>query len=150
KAWWVEKHVGEGAKGKKKFIFKPAALEADIKGFPQGGSAGREVLGAAAARQLQALTGLDFQAPETLLANVATDRLAGYPGAAPGAEVVGSMQHFSKTDGELADLFRKDPGLLKRISKEECQKMAVLDLVSLNTDRHSGNFLVAGAASASP
>src|SRR5262249_28048629 len=48
------------------------------------------------------------------------------------------------------DLLEKDATLAQRIPKEECQKMAILDLVSLNLDRHSGNFLVADAKSASP
>lgn len=149
-SWWVERHVGGFAKADKKFIFKPAELESEVVGFPRGGSACREVLGAEASRQLQALTGLDFGAPETLLVKVGKDRLAGYDGPGGTAESVGSMQHFSKTDGEIGDLARKDPTILARIPSEECQKMAILDLVSLNTDRHAGNFLIAGADSDTP
>jgi hypothetical protein len=149
-SWWVEKQ-GDPNGPKKKFIFKPAELEKELPGFPPGGSACREVLGKAVADKLQALTGLDFRAPETLLVNVAKGRLAGFNDRDPEKpETVGSMQHFTKVGGELADELKRYPDLAKRIPKEECQKMAVLDLVSLNTDRHSGNFLVAGADTASP
>ena len=51
----------------KTFIFKPTAAEADVPGFPKGGSAAREVMGKAVSDQLQAQMGLDFGTPETSL-----------------------------------------------------------------------------------
>ncbi len=147
-AFWIEKTVwGDkptDTAQKKTFIFKPADAEAPVAGFPKGGSAAREMLGKAVGDQLQASMGLDFAFPESTIVAVDSSKLPdenGKPGPV-GVPRSGSIQHFAKSKGELKKLAAKDPTILASIPDDEIQKMAVLDLVQLNMDRHSGNFMV--------
>jgi Phosphatidylinositol 3- and 4-kinase len=147
-AWWVEAIDFADPKPearKKKFIFKPSDAEQEIPGFPPGGSAPREVVSKVVADQIQTATGIDFGFPETVMVAIDNDKLARSPDdespVRPGPRV-GSMQHFSKSDGMLRSLGHKDESVLAKIPATEVQKMAVLDLITLNGDRHSGNFLI--------
>lgn len=56
-----------------------------------------------------------------------------------GRTVVGSVQQFERTQGEMRDLSR---GALAQVPTRATQELAVLDIVLLNTDRHGGNMLV--------
>jgi hypothetical protein len=148
-AWWIEALDADNQTGaepvKKKFLFKPIKAEADVPGYPKGGSACREVLGKALSDEIEALTGLTLRTPETHLVAIAGDKLPDsneHLGDVPAAEYLGSMQHFTKSAGELKGKVHGDPSYLSKILAEECQKSALLDLIGLNTDRHSGNFLV--------
>ena len=143
-SWWVEKTVDDPDTGDKKlkktFIFKPSDAEAPIVGFPQGGSAAREVMGKVISDQIQAVTGLNFGTPETALITVNNASLSdgdGHPGK-PWPRT-GSIQHFAKSEGEMR---KADPEAIKSIPDEEVHKMAVLDLIQLNMDRHDGNFMI--------
>ncbi|MFN0182380.1 MAG: hypothetical protein ACKVQR_01045 [Aquabacterium sp.] len=150
-AWWVEALDFSDPKlkdKKKKFIFKPCDMEQTITGFPPGGSAPREVLSKVVSDQLQSMIGLNTGVPETALVKIDNAKL---PQSDPtdsrtyDEQRLGSMQHFSKSDGGLGSLKNKDPGLLARIPKENVQSLAVLDLITLNCDRHENNFMVTGA-----
>jgi hypothetical protein len=147
-AFWLEKTVWGDKPGekdqKKTFIFKPVDAESNVGGFPRGGSAAREMLGKTIGDQLQAAMGLDFGVPETTVVAVDSSKLPddeGKPGPA-GVPRAGSIQHFAASKGELKKLIAKDPSILASVPDDEIQKMAVLDLVQLNMDRHTGNFMV--------
>lgn len=143
-SWWVEKTVDDPDTGDKKlkktFIFKPSDAEAPVLGFPQGGSAAREVMGKVISDQIQAATGLNFGTPETALITVNNASLSDENGR-PGKPWprTGSIQHFAKSEGEMR---KADPEAIKSIPDEEIHKMAVLDLIQLNMDRHDGNFMI--------
>lgn len=149
-AFWIEKNTWDEddvSSVKKTFIFKPLDSEQEVPGYPKGGSVARERLGKEVSDQLQAQMGLNFEVPETTVVGVDKDKLPRRTNAfgktvASEDTRVGSIQHFKKSRGELKDLIEKDPSILDSLPQEEVEKMAVLDLVQLNTDRHSGNFMV--------
>jgi hypothetical protein len=154
-AWWVEAldFADPTLKNrKKKFIFKPSDAEAKVPGFPQGGSAIREVVSKVAVDRLQAATGLDFGFPETTLVRIDEQKLPDAP-VEPGSQPepraprppgprIGSMQHFNKGGEPLNQARKGNDDLAARLPKEEVHKAALMDLVTLNLDRHGGNFLV--------
>jgi hypothetical protein len=53
--------------------------------------------------------------------------------------LVGSLQQFASADGDLRDQPLADRN---KVPPAQCQKMAVLDLLTLNLDRHAGNMMV--------
>src|SRR5262249_43447291 len=118
--------------------------ETKIEGFPEGSSAIREVMAMSASSSIQSSTGIDFNMPPTTIVAIDNEKLGG--GANAKGEVnptrIGSMQKFSKNKGVAASVMEKEPDLIKRVPKEETQKLAILDLVSLNLDRHSGNVMI--------
>ena len=155
--FWVNKQVPDptnnGTKTVKTYLFKPQTTTADVDGFPVGGEPAREALAGRAADILNGMTGIDFKFPETHV--VALDRakippealdtdtamgmkIANADGVGP---LTGSLQQFAPTNGAMRD---QPPGRRWRIPKERVQQLAVLDLVTLNCDRHGGNFLMTG------
>ncbi len=150
-SWWLQDVEWGDTPGqnreRKQMLFKASDLEADIVGFPKGGSAPREALGKTVNDTLKAMTGLDFGVPETQMIEVDSSRLPHTGGqtakeAGLGDKLLGSAQQFSAAQGELADLVKQDPTLIGRIPPTVTQKCAILDVVSLNMDRHFGNFMV--------
>jgi hypothetical protein len=150
-AWWIEAldftdpEFDPKKSKKKKFIFKPSDAEAEIPGFPPGGSAPREVVSKVAVDKIRSATGIDFNFPETTLVSIDSGKLPDPDNLEPDKvpkERVGSMQHFNKSGKPFNGLVGSDPAILKKIPKEEVQKAALMDLVTLNMDRHDGNFLV--------
>jgi hypothetical protein len=154
-SWWLEKTVwgdkpGDDVKLKRKFIFKPIDSEEGIHGFPKGGSAPREVLGKAFSDLVLGSTGIDLGVAETHLISVDNNMLPDNEGNVDQEKPqqrTGSLQHFAKSEGkiegELQDFaLKKNPNIYKEIPKEECQKIALMDLMTLNMDRHGGNVML--------
>jgi hypothetical protein len=132
---------------KNRFIYKDMDGEGYVKGFPRGGSAVREVLAKRVNDNLQQQLGIDFGVPETHLVGIDNAHLPPNKQHKDGSPVVGSMQHFAQHKGDppLKSLPHKNVrALLKTLPKAECHKMILLDLVTLNTDRHNENLLVQG------
>lgn len=170
-SWWVENidwaqptidpqtGLATSEKTKKQYLFKAAKTEAFVQGFPHGGSADREVLGKALADHLRKVSGIDPGVPETQMVSIANELLPvpdlfsenpKPPAPNPeftGQELCGSIQHFERSDGELQQLMYAtgNETLVDRIPAESTHAVAVLDIVALNMDRHSGNFLVTNA-----
>ncbi len=151
-AFWVNK-AGGGDQGTKTFLFKPeSAYSPDIGGLPKGAEPAREALTGRAADMLKGMTGLDFAMPETHVIAVGKDKFAegsleGTPFGKDDTPVRGSLQQFAATDGELRD---QPMAQMRKISPASCQKIAILDMVTLNMDRHSGNLMVNGATTETP
>lgn len=147
-SYWIDKTVwGDKPtenEQKKTFIFKPMDGEQKVPGFPKGGSAAREMLGKAIGDQLQSAMGIDFGLPETSVVKVNSSKVPDKDGNAGPSdqERIGSIQHFAKSRGELKNVLKDDPDFIKKVPPEDVHKMAVLDLVQLNLDRHAGNFMV--------
>jgi hypothetical protein len=143
--WTLETTRKNGEVGPK-YLFKPIDGINDLMlGFPKGGEAPREVLGKAIGDQLQTVLGVELGVPETHLVEIDNERLPGQDGEIDRTKPpqrLGSMQHWDKHGKPLSGRLEEDPGLKDRIPVEECQKMAVLDLVTLNMDRNPNNFLV--------
>ncbi|MBL8792485.1 MAG: hypothetical protein JNM56_01130, partial [Planctomycetia bacterium] len=143
--WTVETTRKNGEVGPK-YLFKPIDGVSDlVLGFPSGGEAPREVLGKALGDQLGTVLGMDLGVPETHLVEIDNERLPNSEGEIDRTKPplrLGSMQHWDKRGRPLGDRLEEDQGLKDRIPPRECQKMAILDLISLNMDRHSTNFLV--------
>lgn len=126
-------------KQEKELLFKPrdgeqAALPYDYEKF--GISAVKESLASTTSKLIAEQTGLDLGVPETSVA-----RIGGYAisGGNRGEEMIGSIQQFEKSDGELKNV---DPSVIAKIPKEDWHRGAIQDIISLNVDRHDGNFMV--------
>ncbi len=142
------------------FLFKPAAGEDAQPGFVKGGSAPREAVTKAVADRVTAMTGIDLGVPETSVASInssaidikafndaklAENERLGYTldeGALPptSGPMVGSLQQFVPTRGTLQS---QPAGTMARVPAAECHRAAILDILTLNCDRHQGNFMVA-------
>jgi len=144
-AFWVN---GKGTDGKteKNFLFKPAMKVSSLLGFPHEGEPPREVAAGRMADLLAGGTGLDFSMPETNLVQLDRSR---FPEGAltedvvdhndPEMPLVGSLQTFAKNTGGL-----RDQTLAKReqMPVESTQKVMLLDMMTLNCDRHADNMLL--------
>lgn len=148
-AFWIKGRNDRGETDRS-YILKPMCKSAQ-PGFPDGGEPGREALSTRMADMLNGALGLTLPVPDTQIVslpktelpeesyrpreNAFTDQSA----MTDGKTVVGSVQQFERTQGEMRDLSR---GALARVPTRATQELAVLDIVLLNTDRHSGNMLV--------
>jgi hypothetical protein len=122
----------------KQFLFKPKDKEqgpgSDYEKFGILGV--KESLASATSKIVAEQTGLDLGVPETSVATVGGFAIEG---GKRGEVQQGSIQQFEKTDGELRD---QDPSIYNSIPKEEWHRVAIQDIVSVNCDRHGGNFMV--------
>ena len=140
-------------------VFKPVDGEKELDGFPSGGNAPREALTHALAETVGAMTGLRLGCPETNLVSVASRSVdvATFNESVPHEadeedekkrfqldtnkdEFVGSIQQYARSAGSLADNLDKVD--LNSISADDCHRTAIIDILSLNLDRHYGNLLV--------
>ncbi|MBV9755900.1 MAG: hypothetical protein JO047_02505 [Alphaproteobacteria bacterium] len=145
-AFWFNK-PGDDDAPEKTFLFKPASEKpSDIEGFPDGAETMREAMTGRASDLLTGMTGLRFDVPETQVIKVDPNRFP--PGSLDNLDqvdttqpILGSLQQFAKTDGEM----RNNP-MAKRskVPPEDCQKIAILDTITLNMDRHDGNLMLQG------
>jgi len=141
-AFWINKPDGNAGK-QWSCLFKPAT-KASMNGFPAGGEAAREAAVGRMGDLVNGMTGLDFGVPDTHLIEVGVDKLPegnlGRKVAPPtDGKYVGSAQTFAETGGELREQPR---AAVEQASPESCQKMTILDMLTLNCDRHGGNLLV--------
>lgn len=130
---------GAKSKGKRDFIFKPAAQEESPEGMHDqpGAGAVKEAFAASNAKLLAQQTGIDLGVPETSIA--AIGQYAMKDGDLSQPTLVGSAQMNA---GVSMDMKKMPPDLFKKIRAAEVQKIAILDIMSLNMDRHSGNLMV--------
>ncbi len=146
KAFWIERGVGsQNDRPAKTFIFKPQVnVQPDIQGFPHGCEASREAMTGRAAEMLSSMSGIEFAMPNTQVVSLTEGQLppgslTGVPVARNGQQIKGSLQEFAPTDGELR---QGSVSTRRKVTPESCQKIAMLDTVTLNCDRHAGNLLV--------
>ena len=141
-AYWINKKGNNGGTDKS-FLFKPTT-DQSMNGFDKGGDTVRESAVGRMGDLLNGMTGLDFGVPDTHVVSVGKDKLPEGPlgdGVAPpvGETYVGSVQQFASSGGELREQPREE---IEKVSPESCQKMALLDMLTLNLDRHGGNLMV--------
>lgn len=148
-AFWIKGRNDRGETDRS-YILKPMCKSAQ-PGFPDGGEPGREALSARMADMLNGALGLTLPVPETQIVSLPKtelpeesykpkeDAFDDQSAMTDGKTVVGSVQQFERTQGEMRDLSR---GALAQIPTRATQELAVLDIVLLNTDRHGGNMLV--------
>ncbi|MBT9456868.1 MAG: hypothetical protein IV097_09620 [Burkholderiaceae bacterium] len=130
-------------------IFKTAIGEKAPDGMEDdqpGAGAIKEALACANAKLFARQTGIDLGVPETHV--VSLNRYAikgggpteqGRASGGPGEEVVGSSQNNAGAKDQIGELQRS---VLKAVKTEDVHKMALLDIMSLNCDRHAGNIMV--------
>lgn len=129
------------------YLFKPkTTVPPDLVGFPRGGDIAREAMTGRIGDLLNGMTGLDFGVPETNVVAIGRDKVPGSEGNEdldgfdnPGSPIVGSAQQFATTQGGLRG---KPTGERAQINGKSAQKMMVLDMLSLNLDRHPDNALL--------
>jgi hypothetical protein len=141
-SWWIERQdvsTSGNPEGKKKYIFKPAELEATVlSGLTPGSGAPREVL-AKRLDELMAGAGFDIGVSPTTLASIDAAHLGTIdPAKGP---MMGSMQQLAPADGELADNIADFVTFSETIDKKNFDDVAVFDMLFANLDRHAKNML---------
>jgi hypothetical protein len=124
---------------KREAIFKPSDGERvpDYLTDAPGAGTVKELLASANAKMFASMTGIDLQVPETTVTAIGGHALTGRDPKGP--PVVGSMQMHAGVSDALED----QPGdFTDRIKPKEAQKIAILDIMTMNMDRHSGNILL--------
>ena len=141
-SWWIERQdVSDpgNPEGKKKYIFKPAELEATVlTGLPPGSGAPREVL-AKRLDELMAGAGFDIGVSPTTLASIDAAHLGTIDPAK--GQMMGSMQQLAPADGALADNTADFVAFSETIDKKNFDDVAVFDMLFANLDRHTKNML---------
>jgi hypothetical protein len=138
-AFWINRADEDGTQ-EKTFLFKPKSTHSG-DGVPKGGETAREAAAGRLGDLLKGATGIDLGVPETQIVALPRNRFP--EGALSQVEqtdpLVGSLQQFASADGDLRDQPLADRN---KVPAAQCQKMAVLDLLTLNLDRHAGNMMV--------
>jgi Phosphatidylinositol 3- and 4-kinase len=145
-AFWFNK-PGTEDEPEKTFLFKPSSEKrSDIDGFPDGAETMREALTGRTSDLLTGMTGVKFDVPETQVIKVDPGHFP--PGSLDNLEqvdptqpILGSLQQFAKTDGEMRS---NDMAKKNQVAPEDCQKIAILDTITGNMDRHDGNLMMQG------
>jgi hypothetical protein len=131
-------------------IFKPFEGEKPAAGSTDkpGAGAAKEALASANAKLFAAQTGIDLGVPETNVVAIGRYAIGGSdPAADPLEPVVGSAQGNAGARHQINDL----PGsVVSKIKPRDVQKLAMLDVMQLNCDRHSGNIMVKFDANGDP
>lgn len=133
------------------FLCKPASLKADqgepdkVDGIPDGGEVIREAISGRAAQTFAAQTGINIGMPESHVVQLAATAVPG--GAVGGPPVTCSIQEWGPGLGKMADL---TPQQRAAFPAAQVAAIAVFDLMTLNTDRHSGNIMSDGNGSMMP
>ena len=145
-AFWVNaaRAGGDPTQRDKTFIFKPPEPKGNVDGYPPGGDIGREALTARLGDVVRGLTGFDLQLPETNIVqldrdNFPADRLPGPPAGDTSGRIKGSLQQFAAGTGDLQSMPEAERA---KVPQKACEKIVIIDMLSLNTDRHSGNMMV--------
>ncbi len=144
--FWINSKNDRGGKDKT-YIFKPGATAEDQWGFPDFGEPAREAMAGRVAEMLNTGIGLSLPMPmpETQVVSVGRESLppdsleALKPRIGDQDSYVGSVQQFTRSEGNLKSSSRATRA---QIPTRATQEMAILDIVTLNTDRHGGNFLL--------
>ena len=149
-AWWIRRLGGfSDEETVRQFIFKPVDREPEFGVLPFGGGAIREVMAKAVNDQVALMTGLDFGVCPTYLVGISNERLPeldGRPDTTLAPVRTGAMQQLARNQGQIEDYFHADgPAFFEKLPTEEAHKVAILDLIILNFDRHSRNTLLDNA-----
>lgn len=143
--FWINERNTRGGKDKA-YLLKPEA-NAPMGGFPKGGEPVREMMAGKVGDMLNGALGLHLGVPETQVVSIARDQM---PSDVVNKLIedkviesqqsyVASVQQFEQTEGNIKTLTRADSN---RVPTAPSQELAVLDIITLNTDRHGANFLV--------
>jgi len=145
-AFWIEKRGSSGRKDKT-YIFKPSAAS-EQPGYPHGGEPLREAMSSRVADMLNGALGLNLPVPETQVVSVGKESLP--PDAltelVKAGKIVdqpvytGSVQQVAA--GVEGDMRSLSAAQMASIDTRSVHELAVLDIITLNTDRHAGNMLV--------
>ncbi len=133
--------------GNNVLIFKPADAEEDLGGgWEKGSGAIREMAAKALSDSIKKSMGVDLGVAETHMVPVENRKLPNSKGKVVGEPRglrLGSVQMLLENDGALRDLDAEDPeAFYATVPAEDIDKMAMMDLITLNQDRHGGNILV--------
>lgn len=133
------------ADGKRRpaFLCKPATPDRTVgndydkvPGIPDGGEVSREALAARAAQSFASQTGIDVRMPESHVVSLSSDMV---PGGLPnGPPITASIQEFGAGTSQLKGLTDQQKAA---IPLAQVAALAVYDLMTVNTDRHSGNIM---------
>jgi hypothetical protein len=150
-SFWIERKGADPAAAPvKSFLCKPAskpASTATVEGIPDGGEVAREALAGRAAAVLSNVLPLDLDMPETHVVTLPTSYFPAAPASTTSSGVTCSVQEARANGGSALDV---TPDVLAKVPASQCASLAILDLVTLNTDRHPGNLLVGSSGGLIP
>ena len=129
--------------GKPAFIFKPKQGE-NVKedlGGKEGEGVVREVLTSKFNDQMKEMIGVDFGVCPTGIARLESDSFANGEKSKEKSRV-GALQAAAPNEGSLLDKLTDDPAFAKQVKKEDVQKVAMMDFLTLQGDRNAGNLLI--------
>ena len=121
--------------GKRIGVFKPSEEEIGMHNNPK------------AAGEVWSIEQKGFEEGNGWIREIATYKIdQGWSGVPPTKEheiggKKGSYQDFCVSNGSLEDLLERG-GSICKLSKESIHRIAILDLIILNCDRHDGNVLI--------
>jgi len=135
-----KKEGNEPPKSERSFIFKPMYGEKPSDGMNdrKGAGAIKESLASSTSKLFALQTGINLGVPETAVVSLGDYALDGIK-KGQGSPILGSAQSNAGAFGDLKTL---PPEEMKKIPKDDIHRLAILDIVSLNMDRHSGNAMV--------
>lgn len=122
------------------FVCKPRGVGKDAapSGGVKGGEVARESLVGRAAQLMTKTTGIDVGMPETHVITMDCKYIPGREDKA-GQMVSCSAQEFRQSGGEMGTLSQTDKA---KFAAKDVAGLAILDTMTLNTDRHSGNLMM--------
>ena len=142
-SFWLERSGNDGAGPQKSFLCKPASAQnlpaPVVMGIPNGGEVAREALTGRAAAILGRTMQFDLDMPETHAVPVPESFFPAAPASAANGQVTCSVQEAKSNSGDLLEKNGED---YAKIPAAQCAAAVMLDLVTLNTDRHAGNLLL--------
>ena len=101
----------------------------------------REVLTSKFNDQMKQMVGIDFGVCPTNLARLESDSFANGEKSKEKSRV-GALQQAAPNEGSLLDKLTDDPAFAKQVKKEDVQKVALMDFLTLQGDRNAGNLLI--------
>jgi hypothetical protein len=140
-------------------IFKAAVGETAPDGMndKKGAGAIKEALASANAKLFATQTGIDLGVPETNVVAIHRYELSGggpEKGRGPDKTdpnlVIGSSQQSAGAKDEVAEMAATANTVRELIKTVDVQKIAMLDIMSLNCDRHAGNLMLKPGTDGAP
>lgn len=135
---WVKRGDKTGIDAKS-FLCKAPAARSPVQGVPNGGEVPREGLSAVVASKLAGRLGLDMNVPETHAVPVDNRFLQPDLRNQNGSTVTCSVQEVRANTGDMKGITLDQRA---SFSADDCAALTILDIVTLNTDRHVENLLI--------
>lgn len=147
-AWWIKRidKDGEGGDATRTYIFKAQDREkTHFAGIPENGGVAREVL-ASKISDAMAGAGFDIGVCQTHIVAIDGAKLGGLSPEEGKERMTGAVQELAPSKGNWGTLAKSDPNAAQTpLNRRNVSDIAVFDMMFVNLDRHSNNFMLADA-----